>query len=81
MFRFNFLGSVVIKLCFVAKSQLSLVDNSHIPKTLSQVFSITTESCEINKHKKDCLWKQRTHYRLENGSLDFTETLHKQSLQ
>ena len=28
--------------------------------------------------KKDCLWKQRTHYWLENGSLGFTETLHKQ---
>ena len=31
----------------------------------------------LNKRKKDCLCKQRTHYRLENGSLTvvgFTET-------
>ena len=32
----------------------------------------------IIKHQKGCLWKQRTHYRLENGSLGFNETLHKQ---
>ena len=31
-----------------------------------------------DKRQKDCLWKQRTHYRLENGSLGFIETLHKQ---
>ena len=31
-----------------------------------------------NKRQKDCLWKQRTHYGLENGSLGFIETLHKQ---
>ena len=31
-----------------------------------------------NKRQKSCLWKQRTHYRLENGSLGFIETLHKQ---
>ena len=30
------------------------------------------------KRQKDCIWKQRTHYRLENGSLGFIETLHKQ---
>ena len=28
--------------------------------------------------KQDNLWKQRTHYRLENGSLSFIATLHKQ---
>ena len=33
---------------------------------------------ESNKRRKDCLWKQRTHDRLENGSLSFIETLHKQ---
>ena len=32
----------------------------------------------FNKRQKDCLWKQRTHYRLKNGSLGFTKTLHKQ---
>ena len=31
-----------------------------------------------NKRQNDCLLKQRTHYRLENGSLGFIETLHKQ---
>ena len=31
-----------------------------------------------DKRQKDCLWKHRTHYRLENGSLGFIETLHKQ---
>ena len=36
------------------------------------------EIANLNKRKKDCLWKQRTHYRLENGSLGFIETLHKQ---
>ena len=29
--------------------------------------------------QKDCLWKQSTHYGLENVSLGFIETLHKQS--
>ena len=33
---------------------------------------------DTNKRQKDCLWKQRTHYGSENGSLDFIETLHKQ---
>ena len=33
-----------------------------------------------NKRQKDCLWKQRTHYRLENGSLGFIETLVKKLL-
>ena len=33
-----------------------------------------------NKRLKDCLWKQRTHYRLENQSLGFIETLHKQKM-
>ena len=31
----------------------------------------------FSKRQKDCLWKQRTLYRLENGSLGFIETLHK----
>ena len=31
-----------------------------------------------NERQKDCLWKQRSHYGLENGSLGFIETLHKQ---
>ena len=31
------------------------------------------QSIKIN----DCLWKQRTHYKLENGSIGFIETLHK----
>ena len=30
------------------------------------------------KRQKDCLWKQGTHYGSENGSLGFTETLHRQ---
>ena len=30
----------------------------------------------MNKRQKDCLWKQRTHYGLENGSLGFIETKH-----
>ena len=44
---------------------------------IKYVFTIL-ESYSINKRQKDCLWKQRTHYRLENGSLSFIETLHKQ---
>ena len=31
----------------------------------------------VNKRHKDCLWKQRTHYRLENGSVGFIDTFHK----
>ena len=31
-----------------------------------------------NKRQKDSLWKQRTHYGIENGSLGFIETLHEQ---
>ena len=31
-----------------------------------------------NKRQNNYLWKQRTHYGSENGSLCFTETLHKQ---
>ena len=31
-----------------------------------------------NKNKKYCLWKQRTYGRLENETLGFTETFHKQ---
>ena len=39
----------------------------------------TNTSCIVeNKRQKDGLWKQRTHYRSENGSLGFIETLHKQ---
>ena len=30
-----------------------------------------------NKRQKDCLWKQRAHYGLKNGSLSFIETLHR----
>ena len=33
---------------------------------------------ENNKRQKDCPWKTRTYYRLENGSLGFIETLQKQ---
>ena len=45
-------------------------------KTESRIFII---SCAYaNKSKKDCLWKQRTHNGLEDGSLGFIETLHKQ---
>ena len=39
---------------------------------------ITKKTPHLNKRQKDCLWKQRIHYRLENGSLGFIETLHKQ---
>ena len=36
------------------------------------------ESATVNnKRQNDCLRKQRTHYRLENGSLGFIETLYK----
>ena len=31
-----------------------------------------------NKRQKDCLWKQRIHYGIENKSLGFIETFHKQ---
>ena len=31
-----------------------------------------------NKHQKDSLWTQRTHYGLESGRHGFIETLHKQ---
>ena len=34
--------------------------------------------CSKKKRQKDFLWKQKTHYILENGSLGFIETLHKQ---
>ena len=44
---------------------------------IKYVFTIL-ESYSINKRQKDCLWKQRTHYRLENESLGFIETLDKQ---
>ena len=33
---------------------------------------------EYTKRQKDCLWKQGGDYILENGSLGFIETLHKQ---
>ena len=56
--------------------------------TLNDVVKLTTlwttgpwnwEAKEKRKKRqKDCLWKQRTHYGLENGSLGFIETLHKQ---
>ena len=36
------------------------------------------QQCSKINVKKDCLLKQRTHYRLENGSLGFIVTLHKQ---
>ena len=39
---------------------------------------VTTAKDFTNKRKKDCLRKQRTHYRFENGSLGFIETFHKQ---
>ena len=51
------------------------------------VFILYLENClryfqeaiyKYNKRQKDCLWKQRTHYGLENESLGFIETLHKQ---
>ena len=32
----------------------------------------------VKQMPKNCLWTQRTHHRLENGSLGFIETLHKQ---
>ena len=40
------------------------------------IFSFSLElsmavQFEFNKRQKDCLWKQRTHNRLENGSLGF----------
>ena len=31
-----------------------------------------------DKRQNDCLWKQRTHYGLENGSPGFIATFHKQ---
>ena len=34
----------------------------------------STGAGKYNKHQKDCLWKQRTHYGLENGSLGFIDT-------
>ena len=40
--------------------------------------TVSMEVLSSNKRKKDCLWKQRTQYRLENGSLGFIETLRKQ---
>ena len=44
----------------------------------ARVTSHVTDFNTRNKRQKDCLWKQRTHYRSENGSLGFIETLHKQ---
>ena len=31
-----------------------------------------------NKNLNDCLWKQKNTFQIENGRLDFIETLHKQ---
>ena len=61
----------------------------HISSDINIVYcdSVYIESFEAfglnavsisNKRKKDCLWKHRTHYGLENGNLGFIETLHKQ---
>ena len=39
----------------------------------------TNTSCSVVRYtSKDCLWKRRTHYGLENGSLGFIEILHKE---
>ena len=46
------------------------------PCPLYKAYKETSE--EENKRQKDCLWKQRTHYGLENRSLGFIENLHKQ---
>ena len=45
----------------------------------TSVVSVTEkQALNANKHQKDCIWKQETNYGLENGSLGFIETLHKQ---
>ena len=50
----------------------------NMAKSLHHEISHRVGLSMANKRQKDCLWKQRTHYRLENGSLDFIATLHKQ---
>ena len=42
------------------------------------LLSFVSNQILKNKRQKYCLWKQRTHYGLENESLDLIETLHKQ---
>ena len=38
---------------------------------LDITFKQAQFECYVNKRQKDCVWKQRTHYRLENVSLGF----------
>ena len=56
----------------------NIFDGFYIDQTESEGRYFSTESIVLNKRQKDCLWKQRTHHRSENGSLGFIETLHKQ---
>ena len=51
--------------------------DQNIQDITDAIFSVAKQSIP-NKRQKDCLWKQRTHCRSENGSLGFIETLHKQ---
>ena len=45
---------------------------------VSKHYILAQTANATNKRQKDCLWKQRTHHRSENGSLGFIETFHKQ---
>ena len=38
------------------------------------LYMLTAQGQEYNKCQKDCLWKQRPHYGLENGSLGFIDS-------
>ena len=40
------------------------------------ILYLLTAQGQVNiiKVKKDCLWKQRSHYGLENGSLSFIDS-------
>ena len=57
-------------------SSFSLDSGSDLFSFSSSMSSLKTKSQKIQINvKKDCLWKQRTHYNSENGSLGFIETL------
>ena len=66
--------------CPEKQNLISYTDSEGPDQPVTSLSNITPnkKSIQLNKHQKDCLWKQRTQYGLENGSLGFIETLHKQ---
>ena len=54
-----------------------MVSEELFNSTMILYTSNSTGTGKYNKCQNDCLWKQRSHYRLENVSLGFIENLHK----